>query len=79
MKLTPNVCKIENFLFLFSGGYPYISLLKNTAYNVGFNSTQAGFVSLLGNAALALGGKLHESIIDIKDLGKLNLVTICNS
>ena len=42
---------------LFSDGYPFLSLTKNNAYNVGFNSTQAGIVSLLGNAALALGGK----------------------
>ena len=41
----------------FADGYPFLSLTKNNAYNVGFNSTQAGIVSLLGNAALALGGK----------------------
>lgn len=49
-------------VYIFLGGYPYISLLRNTAYNVGFNSTQAGFVSLLGNAALALGGKSHNAM-----------------
>ncbi len=35
-----------------------MSFSRNTAYDVGFNSTQAGIVSLLGNAALALGGKV---------------------
>ena len=47
---------VLNKLLTFSGGYPYLSLTKNSAYNLGFNSTQAGIVSLLGNAALALGG-----------------------
>ena len=58
---------------MFPGGSPYLSFSKNPYYNVGFNSTNAGFLSLLGNAALALTGENNNNVlfrIDLRVLAK---------
>ena len=60
---------------IFTGGYPLISFGKNNAYNVGFNSTQAGLVSLLGNAALALGGKKFNQFY-YEAVSKFNSISV---
>ena len=53
-----------------------MSFSKNPYYNVGFNSTNAGILSIMGNAALALGGekpiKIFIVIMLLKKFRKWN-------